>query len=159
LQVLQNIKFKGKIKFDLFGSIYNDEYWQKCKQIINSLPENISINYKGSIESSKVHEVFSKYHFSFMPSKGENFGHSILESLSAGCPVITSDQTPWQDLEEKKVGWDIRLNDEKKFQSVIQNCIDMKQEEYDVISENAFNFAKEFTENSNAVKDTKKMFE
>jgi hypothetical protein len=45
------------------------------------------------------------------------------------------------------------------FQKVIQKCIDMKQEEYDVISENAFNFAKDFSENSQAVKDTKKMFE
>jgi len=161
LQMLnrQNFNYKGKIELDLFGSIYDEEYWQKCQIQIQKTPGNISVSYKGSIESSKVHKTFSEYHFSFMPSKGENFGHSILESFSAGCPVITSNQTPWQNLEQKKVGWDISLRDEKKFQDVIQKCINMKQEEYDIISENAFNFAKDFLENSQAITDTKKMFE
>ena len=34
-----------------------------------------------------------------MPSKSENFGHAIAESLSAGKPVITSNNTPWNNLE------------------------------------------------------------
>jgi glycosyltransferase involved in cell wall biosynthesis len=32
------------------------------------------------------------------PTLGENFGHVIAESLSASCPVICSDQTPWNDV-------------------------------------------------------------
>ena len=30
------------------------------------------------------------------PTRGENFGHVIPEALSAGTPIILSDQTPWQ---------------------------------------------------------------
>jgi len=149
LQILQQYKYKGKIEFDLYGSIYNENYWQKCKEIVQTLPENISVNYKNSIESSKVHETFSKYHFSFMPSKGENFGHSILESFSAACPVITSDKTPWQNLEQQRIGWDISLDDRIKFSEVIQKCIDMSQEDYNIFSENALAFAKNITENPN----------
>jgi len=158
LEISQNIKYNGKIRLDLFGSVYNEEYWIKCKQIITKVPENITINYKGSIESSKVHETFSNYHFSFMPSKGENFGHSILESLSAGCPVITSDKTPWRKLEEKNIGWDISLNDESKFQEVIQKCIDMKQVEYDIISKDAFNFAKEIINDTKIISEYFNLF-
>ena len=159
LEVLYWLNYKGKIQFDLFGSIYNETYWQQCQIILQKLPANISVHYRGSIDSSKVHETFSNYHFSFMPSKGENFGHSIFESFSAGCPVITSDKTPWQDLEERNIGWDISLNNKEKFQSVIQKCIDMKQAEYDKMSENAFNFALEYFSNSDAIEQTKKLFE
>ncbi len=158
LQMLLSGNYKGNIQFDLYGSVYNNEYWQKCKEITEKLPENIFVNYKGPVESSKVHETFSDYHVSFMPSKGENFGHSILESLAAGCPVITSDQTPWRNLADKKIGWDIRLSDKNKFQFVIQKCIDMKQEKYDIISENAFNFAKIISEDKKIISDYLNLF-
>ena len=158
LQILQQFKYKGKIEFDLYGSVYNENYWQNCKEIIKNLPENISVNYKNSIESSKVHETFSKYHFSFMPSKGENFGHSILESFSAGCPVITSNKTPWQNLEQKKIGRDISLDKPGIFSRVIQECIDMSEEEYNMLSKNAFAFAKNITENPDIKHDYLNLF-
>ncbi len=152
LQILTEANYEGKIQFDIFGSVYNEEYWQKCKQIIEHLPDNMNVNYKGSIESIKVHETFSNYHFSFMPSKGENFGHSILESFAAGCPVIISNKTPWQNLEEKNIGWDIALSDKNKFVDAIQTCIDMNQEEYDKMSKNAFNFAHKFASDKELIK-------
>ena len=39
-----------------------------------------------------------------MLSKSENFGHAIAESLSAGKPVITSNNTPWNNLEVNNAG-------------------------------------------------------
>ncbi len=159
IQILRQLKYDGKIEFDLYGSVYNENYWHKCKEIIKTLPENISVNYKNSIENYKVHETFSKYHFSFMPSKGENFGHSILESFSAGCPVITSKNTPWQNLEEKGIGWDINLSNKEEFVKIIEKCADMSEKEYNSMSENTFNFAKKFSEKSQAITDTKKMFD
>ena len=39
-----------------------------------------------------------------LPSKSENFGNVILESLYAGTPVITSDQTPWNMVDEERIG-------------------------------------------------------
>ncbi|MEA3451494.1 MAG: glycosyltransferase, partial [Bacteroidota bacterium] len=104
LEQLQNIN-NCQIIFDLYGSIYDENYWKECLKIIEQLPKNISINYKGTIKKSFVNQTFSKYHFSFMPSKGENFGHSILESFMSGTPVITSSNTPWKELEQMNVGW------------------------------------------------------
>ena len=158
LQMLLSGNYKGNIQFYLYGSVYNDEYWQKCKEIIKNLPDNIFINYMGPVESSKVHETFSDYHVSFMPSKGENFGHSVLESLAAGCPVIISDQTPWRNLEEKKIGWDIALTDNDKFVNTIQKCIDMSQKEYSELSEKAFNFAKIISEDKKIISDYFNLF-
>ena len=54
-----------------------------------------------------------------LPTFNENYGHVILESLTAGCPVIISDQTHWLTLSEKKAGWDLSLSDQQQFVDVI----------------------------------------
>jgi glycosyltransferase involved in cell wall biosynthesis len=158
LEQLLNIT-EHKIVFDLYGSIYDKNYWNECEEIIERLPENIQVNYKGTVEKSLVKQTFAKYHISFMPSKGENFGHSILESFMSGTSVITSTNTPWKELEKKNIGWDIDLNNTSKFEEVINNCAELSQEDYDEMSKNAFNFAQEFANNPELVEKTKNLFE
>jgi gliding motility-associated-like protein len=147
IEQLKNIA-KGRVVFDIYGSIYDKSYWHECKQIISKLPINIEVNYKGVAHKNQVKNIFGKYHFAFMPSKGENFGHSIFEAFSTGTPVITSKNTPWQNLDNKKVGWDIDLNGKQRFLQVINYCINMTQQEYNNLSKNAFKFAQNFIENS-----------
>jgi glycosyltransferase involved in cell wall biosynthesis len=158
IQCLKKIN-SGEIKFDLFGELYNEEYWKQCKAEINSLPDNVKVNYKGSVNADDIPQTLTDYHMLLMPSKGENFGHSILESLMAGVPVIISENTPWRDLKEKNAGWDISLDRIDKFQEQIQVCLHMAQDEYNLISQSAFQLAKEFTSNENLLTNYKKMFE
>ncbi|MEN8120718.1 MAG: glycosyltransferase [Bacteroidota bacterium] len=158
LNILAEAGYKGKISFDLYGSVYNQKYWEECLEIINKLPDNIKVRYKGELDNQKVVETLGKYHFSFLPTLGENFGHSILESLLAGCPVIISDQTPWTGLEEKTIGWDISLNDKEKFIKTIQYCIDMEQEEYNQLSINTYKFARTFVNNPELIEQSRKLF-
>ena len=40
-----------------------------------------------------------------LPTKTENFGMTVAESLAAGTPVITTRGAPWAGLEENKCGW------------------------------------------------------
>jgi glycosyltransferase involved in cell wall biosynthesis len=40
--------------------------------------------------------VFRQYDLFVFPTRGENFGHVIIESLSVGTPVLLSDRTPWR---------------------------------------------------------------
>ncbi|MBR8538360.1 glycosyltransferase [Carboxylicivirga sediminis] len=101
--------FQGHISFDLYGQIYNEDYWHQCEDIICRLPENIRVEHKGTVDAELVGATIQKYHSLFMPTRGENFGHVILESLSAGRPVLISDQTPWRELQEVKAGWDVSL--------------------------------------------------
>ncbi|RLD74904.1 MAG: glycosyl transferase family 1, partial [Bacteroidetes bacterium] len=158
LQVLTDTNYSGKIKFDIYGSIYQQDYWNKCLEIIKSLPANITIKYKGEINNNIVLKTLQNYHFLFLPTLGENFGHSILESFSAACPVIISDQTPWINLEEKKIGWDIALAGTDKFVKTIQYCINMGQEEYNQLSSNAYEFAKSFASNPEIIEQSRKLF-
>lgn len=158
LQTLAEKQYFGKIEMDIYGSIYQQDYWNKCLLLIKKLPSNIIVNYKGELNNNKVYATLQNYHFSFLPTLGENFGHSILESLSFACPVIISDQSPWRNLEEKGVGWDIPLKDIDKFIKTIQYCLDMDQEEYDKWSKNAYEFAKEFANNPDLIEQSRRLF-
>jgi glycosyltransferase involved in cell wall biosynthesis len=158
LQVLQNYSFIGSIEFDLYGPIYNENYWNDCLQIINFLPDTITVNYKGSIESSLVHTALQQYHLLFLPTRGENFGHVILESLSAGLPVLISDQTPWRRLEQEGVGYDLPLNEPDRFASAIQYMLDISANDYSLLASKAAAYATKLIQNPEAVAQNKAMF-
>ena len=66
-----------------------------------------------------------------MPTLGENYGHAIFEAMTTGVPVMISDQTPWRNLEQMKVGWDIPLQMKDKFREAITQAAGWNQEEYD----------------------------
>jgi glycosyltransferase involved in cell wall biosynthesis len=156
LEVLKQVKYN--VEFDFYGPVYNQDYWTQCKFVLDELPHNVKANYKGSIESNKVMDLLSKYHMMFMPTSGENFGHIILQSLSAGCPVIISDQTPWKHLNDKNVGWDLSLGSSEKYAEVIDHCCRMNQADYNRMSESAFLYAKEYSENEQIIEQNKHLF-
>jgi glycosyltransferase involved in cell wall biosynthesis len=45
-----------------------------------------------------------------LPTYSENFGIVVAEALAVGVPVITSQGTPWEDLESFQCGWWINLS-------------------------------------------------
>jgi glycosyltransferase involved in cell wall biosynthesis len=156
LEVLKEVR--SDVQYDLFGPIYNNDYWNECRRIIQHLPANIKVNFKGSIDSKDVSDTILKYDFLFLPTQGENFGHVILQSMRVGVPVIISDKTMWRDLEKKKAGWDIPLSDKKRFVSVIEKCSDITQSEYNPLSRGAFDFASAYVNNSDSVEQNKQLF-
>jgi glycosyltransferase involved in cell wall biosynthesis len=45
-----------------------------------------------------------------LPSRSENFGMTVAESLAAGTPVITTDHAPWSELPRVGCGWQVPLS-------------------------------------------------
>ena len=151
-------KINEEVEFDLYGPVYNKTYWEECQKIISELPSNVTVNYKGSLPGEDVLKTLSEYHFLFSPTRGENFGHAILQAMRVGVPVIISDQTIWRDLKKQNAGFDIALSAERDFVSAIEKCINMNQEDYDVISKGAFDFARSFTNNNGIIEENRKLF-
>ncbi len=123
-------KLKIKILFEIVGPVSNKNFWQNCQKLLNTLPKNISYRYLGSINHNDVTRVFKKNHLYFLPTKSENFGHTILESLSVGTPVLISDQTPWRNLSVFNAGWDIPLVEIDQYVDVINNLSKLSASEY-----------------------------
>jgi glycosyltransferase involved in cell wall biosynthesis len=150
---------QGEISLELYGSVYDQTYWAECQDQINQLPDNVKVSYKGSVTGTELQQAYTRSHFLLLPTRGETFGHSILESFSYGRPVIISDQTPWRNLEEKEIGWDISLADKQKFIQAIEYCVDMDQETYDSMSNKTYNFAQQVIHDSDYVEQNKKLFQ
>lgn len=103
--VLASIRDR-EIEWNIYGVNNNVEYSEKIKKaVIES--ENIHIGFKGTINNNKIAHVIQQHDLFVLPSLSENFGHAILESFIAGVPVIISDQTPWKNLQDKNVGYEL----------------------------------------------------
>jgi glycosyltransferase involved in cell wall biosynthesis len=132
---------QGEITFDIYGPLEDTDLWQECVRLIQRTQPNVRISYYGSVAPGEVGKILSQYHFFILPTLGENFGHVILEALSAGCPTITSDQTPWTDLEGKGIGWDLPLQERRHWTTILQRCVNMDQVAYEQMSGLARRFA------------------
>lgn len=119
-----------EIIFDIYGPIEDKKYWDKCLKLIDSMPTNIHINYMGSVEQENVVKKMREYHCFFLPTLSENYGHVIVESMQSGLIPLISNKTPWTNLENKNVGWDLSLDDHNKFVSAINTLFNMDDEEF-----------------------------
>lgn len=133
-------KCKGNIEFDIYGPIYNEDYWNECKNLMEKMPKNILVNYIGHLESDKLFDVLPNYDFLFLPTRGENFGHIILESFICGLPVIISNRTPWNDLQSKRIGFEYDLKDSDGFKQCIEGMVEMSSVAHNDWKKNAFDF-------------------
>jgi glycosyltransferase involved in cell wall biosynthesis len=135
-------KCKSDIELDIYGSVYDISYWEECKLLIQKLPSNIKVIYKGDLPSEKLFDILPHYDFLFLPTRGENFGHIILESFMAGIPVIISDKTPWRNLEQQKIGFDISLEDTTQFVKTIEAVSKWNSSQISLWKLTSFEFAK-----------------
>lgn len=156
LKILRGLQ--GKIEFDIYGPLEDKKYWAKCQNIINKLPKNIDVRFCDKIAHEQVAKAIRKYDLFLFPTLGENFGHVILEALCAGLPVLLSDQTPWRELEEKGVGWDVPLENIDRFKDILQRCLDMENSEYLQWSERARKYGLHVSQDNKTVESNRKLF-
>jgi glycosyltransferase involved in cell wall biosynthesis len=149
----------GDVQMDIFGPADPESYWLKCQAAMGSLPRNVRVDYRGSLPNDQVAETLSCYHFFVLPTLGENFGHSIFESFSAGCPVLISDQTLWRGLANRSIGWDIPLDDQDQWRSRLRECVDMDNSSYARMSSASKAFAKEWLESSMLIESKTALFD
>lgn len=149
----------GEIQLDIYGPIDDAGYWEACQGQIRQLPKSIRVRYQGPIAQEQVLEVFAKYHFQFLPTLGENFGYVIIEGFAAGCPILTSDQTPWRELSKKTAGWDLPLADRGQWRQVIQRCVEMDQNTYEPLSRGARSYFEEWMSSSAHRKGSIELFQ
>ena len=156
---LERLKaIQGKVIFDIYGPVEDEEYLAICKQATSQLPDSVSVNFKGAVPSPELPALIHSYHFSVLTTLAENFGHAIFEAFVEGKPVIISDNTPWRNLEAQKAGWDIPLNKLEKHEEIIQFCIDVGQETYDEWSQAAWKYARDFHQSPDLLEKTRLVF-
>lgn len=140
IQILQ--KVKANVNFTIYGPIHDEQYWNECKKELERLPGNIKWEWKGNVDSEHVVDTLKPHHVFLFPTFGENFGHVIQEALSAGCPCVISDQTPWKDLETQGVGYVFSLDNDQPFINAIEKNADMDSKAFQSIVDKAHDYAR-----------------
>jgi glycosyltransferase involved in cell wall biosynthesis len=130
-------KATGRVTYHIYGALYDEAYWAKCQAAIGQLPAHVRVEWKGTVPPEQVQQVLTEHHALFMPSAGENFGHTMLEALCAGRPLLISDRTPWKKLEQERAGWDLPLDHPEVFTQAIDRLCAMDRQEYDTWSAGA----------------------
>ena len=130
LKALTSINFP--VTWHIFGPVKDIDYWKACLAQIKKLPELIEVKYHGELAPHLLKQAMAQFQVFIMPSKSENFGHAIVEALSAGKPVITTTATPFTDLENTGCGFAI---DPVALQEGLVKSIrffsEMNQEQYE----------------------------
>ena len=127
----------GLITYNIYGPIKDRHYWEACEAQIKKLPHHITVNYHGDLRPDKIVDALAANHVFILPSKSENYGHAIYEALSAGRPVITSNNTPWNKLEAAKAGINVSLTGTTELVQAIERFAAMKPEELETWSKGA----------------------
>ncbi|MGZ4042365.1 MAG: glycosyltransferase [Bacteroidia bacterium] len=159
LEVLSSIPSTYSIEYDIYGNLEDRDYWEKCRVIISKLPSHITVTYRHELQFNEVQSVIVSYHALFLPTLNENFGHSIVESLLCGCPVIISDQTPWNDLKENNAGEAITLDNKSAFVKAICELAELSSIEYAVKSADAIRYISGKLNIKESIEQYKKVFD
>ena len=96
-------KLDKKFVLDVYGDFEDDKFKRLIIDKIHSLGLTNRVRLNGFVPFEDCSETISKSLALILPTKGENFGHSIYDCLSVGTPVVISDQTPWRSSMSIKV--------------------------------------------------------
>lgn len=145
------------VMFEIYGPLVDLDYWQRLQSRIEQLPGHIKVISHGALPHDRVLDTMAAHDLFFLPTLGENFGHAIHEALSAGCPILIADTTPWRGLEEKGAGWDLPLSAPNRFVEAIQKMAQSDVEQRQQMRNAARRFAEDCFAESNAIEANRQM--
>ena len=124
--------------------------------MIENLPKNITVNYKGVVTPNRINLILSSYDLFILPSRGESYGHVILEALTSSTPVMISNKTPWKTV--KNAITVLSLKNKKKWTSEIEKWVDFGDDKVLKRRISALNFAKRNLLMKKNIKKNEKFF-
>ena len=159
LEILSDNSFEGLIEFDIYGPDEDKNYWEKCKELIAHLPSNVIVEYKGFVDPKDISTTLSYYHSFFLPTKGENFGHAIVEAMQVGLIPLISDKTPWINLESQKAGYSLSLENKNAFVIAIKEMLSFTNDAFIEYSSSTKNYIGEKIDSKKTLEEYRVLFE
>ncbi len=157
--LIERIREAGKqIHLTIIGPFEDPAYWEKCRLLMEDAPSGCTFDVLGPVPNSELGTHLLAHHLYILPTQGENFGHSIFESLLHGRPVLISDQTPWKGLTAAKAGWELPLNDPESFTAALQEATAWDQSGFDSWTKGAWTLAHDFIHNPDLEKQYTELF-
>ena len=111
LRALKNHS-SSNVKLLIAGQVDDEYYFKSIGTLIAQLNLENIVDFIGHIQSSDKRLYFKASDLFVLTSHTENFGMSIAEALSNNLPVLVSNNTPWQNV-NNRAGWCVNLTQEK----------------------------------------------
>ena len=103
------------------------EYVAHLKRLVETA-ENVAIRFTGEVDGVAKWEKLGAADLFILPSASENFGMSVAEAMAAATPVLTTDGTPWQELDAMGAGWTTGV-DASSFRPTLASALKASREE------------------------------
>ena len=126
---------------DIFGEVGDDAYARQCVERVKAGVGRCDVTFKGNLEKHRLFEQLAQYDVLFHPTLGENFGHSIVEALMLGVPVLISDKSPWTDVAASNAGWALSLSEPAAFVEKLE-ALHAMDEGWPAMSEGAVRYSR-----------------
>lgn len=143
-------EIKSQISIDIYGK---GDYKSHLESLISKYNLHANFNFKGSVNN--LYDVYYQYDYLLQPTHMECFSLSILESLSANVPVITTSVGGNEEaIEHSKNGYIYKPKDILTLKEIIQNVFEGKlaiTENTRLLIETNFTIDKMVTEHINLI--------
>lgn len=156
IELLRGVK--ADTVFDAYGPAEDLDYLRECEAAMATLPPHVKARYAGKLKYEEIAPAFARYEVFLFPTLGENYGHVLIESLAAGCPVAVSDRTPFRDLEERGAGWVVPLENMARYRGVLEECAAMGADEHARMSNAAREYARRLIMDPAPVEQNRHLF-
>ncbi len=156
LKLVSEMKDLEGIKLSIYGPVEKDLNWPSHMEVISN---DERIEYLGLVSPEEISLRLQNNHLYVLPSLNENYGHSIVEALLSGVPVLISDQTPWRNINQYNIGHDLALNDINGWKNAIRAYYGMEEQAYKNCVESCYSYARENILNPEILEENSKLFQ
>ncbi len=116
--------------FDLLivGPTDDFKYKMSLNRLIKINKLDNRVHFLGMLHGADRINVYNASSIFVLPSYTENFGLAIAEAMAAKLPVITTQGTPWQVIEDCDAGWWVELN-QKNIDNALSEALSCSEDE------------------------------
>lgn len=151
LKILSSLseKVQGSMELTIIGPNEDPEYHEECLKLSGKL-SLYSLKWIAELPPEELKKHYERTHFYVSTSHHENFGHSIAEALSYGCIPFVSTNTPWRNLQQQNIGWDIDLANLREWKENMEKAVQLDELILNEMSENAITLMDKSTQHLRA---------
>ena len=142
----------------IYGPVSDQNYMNLIKKSIDllSLKEKVII-FDPVFNPVEKEKIYLNSDCFLLPSKSENFGMSVVEALSYGLPILTTEGTPWKILKDIKGGIIINFS-QKNLTDSLRQLFKMNNDDLINMGQNGRNYLMERFDMNNVIKNYIKFY-